>query len=671
MHLAINIIATGILGSSNFFMQTLVAPTRREVDRAHSSGDWVEIGVQSIRNFRFISRCRIAFWLLFALSSVPLHLIFNGCVVDSKATNGFKVVMVAESFLDGDPFTVPGVMDLWNSEYFGPHKTMNKTITDIYQSVSQPATGNWERMAFQDCMRRYNDLYAIMAAHRHVVMVVSNDTETSSTGWTRDQVLKDTANFDDSDSVNTLWWQQSFQRTGNGVMTSNTQNTENEYISDPREDNGLFFSAGALDPTTGRLTMSEGAYHYEFQNMQVQYCLSEKFQAPCRLSINNSLLLVVCVMCGFKCFLCILTLTISIWGQEQPLITPGDAIASFIAVPGSETKGLCTLSAQDLEESKRQSSNGLRNIYATSGRSRRWQTASRRKAGNAIPRNIWTLSYLLIGSSLILGAAMFVLAIREQSIGASRFAHHPANVAVIAPGLETRSFAELTMIANTPQLILSICYMAYNGLLTRMLAEFEWSRYSVAFQSLRVTHPRGQQRSTYRLQLPYRWSIPLLAVSGLLHWVYSNCFYVSNYEYRDPEWPYGVWKINRGLQFSTVAIFIGLATSISVALSPVVVAMFRLPGNMVLGASNSKVISAACHCIPIMSTDASPNSSVAPVEDTAAAGHDADILEKMATRKLKWGQVSSERSEGDIGHLAFGVEEQEITEPIEGKPYRG
>jgi hypothetical protein len=114
--------------------------------------------------------------------------------------------------------------------------------------------------------------------------------------------------------------------------------------------------------------------------------------------------------------------------------------------------------------------------------------------------------------------------------GESRFAHHQKNADINDSGLQSASLLGLTMISNTPQLLLSICYMALNGLITRMLAELEWASYGIGFKALRVTNPRGGQRSTYRLQLPYRWSIPLLAVSSILHWVYSNCFYLSNYE---------------------------------------------------------------------------------------------------------------------------------------------
>jgi hypothetical protein len=112
----------------------------------------------------------------------------------------------------------------------------------------------------------------------------------------------------------------------------------------------------------------------------------------------------------------------------------------------------------------------------------------------------------------------------------SKFMHAPQNEDVRDAHLDRLPLISLTMVANTPQLILSICYLAYNGLFTRMLAEFEWSKYSVEFRSLRVTEPRGSQNATYRLQLPYRFSIPLIIISIALHWIYSNCIYVSNYE---------------------------------------------------------------------------------------------------------------------------------------------
>lgn len=74
-HVLINILSTILLTSSNYAMQILCAPTRREVDRAHARGQWLEIGIMSIRNLRHIDRRRAVLWVLLAISSAPLHLL--------------------------------------------------------------------------------------------------------------------------------------------------------------------------------------------------------------------------------------------------------------------------------------------------------------------------------------------------------------------------------------------------------------------------------------------------------------------------------------------------------------------------------------------------------------------------------------------------------------------
>jgi hypothetical protein len=65
----------------------------------------------------------------------------------------------------------------------------------------------------------------------------------------------------------------------------------------------------------------------------------------------------------------------------------------------------------------------------------------------------------------------------------------------------------LVLISNSPQLLLSILYLNYNGLFSCMLAADEWSRFRQTRKSLRVTSPSGQQRSTYFLSLPYKYAI--------------------------------------------------------------------------------------------------------------------------------------------------------------------
>lgn len=72
-HLFINILSTLLLGASNYAMQVAASPSRAEVDNAHRQQKWVDIGVFSFRNFKWVSRYRLATYGILVLSSVPLH----------------------------------------------------------------------------------------------------------------------------------------------------------------------------------------------------------------------------------------------------------------------------------------------------------------------------------------------------------------------------------------------------------------------------------------------------------------------------------------------------------------------------------------------------------------------------------------------------------------------
>lgn len=75
LHLLINVLSTILLGSSNYCMQCLSAPTRKEVDRAHAQKRSLDIGVLSVSNLLRINKKRAMMWAFLGLSSIPLHLL--------------------------------------------------------------------------------------------------------------------------------------------------------------------------------------------------------------------------------------------------------------------------------------------------------------------------------------------------------------------------------------------------------------------------------------------------------------------------------------------------------------------------------------------------------------------------------------------------------------------
>jgi hypothetical protein len=72
-HLAVNILSSLLLAASNNAMQCLVAPTRTEVEKAHASGKWMQIGIPGMHNLSKIGASRVIIWALLLLSSLPVH----------------------------------------------------------------------------------------------------------------------------------------------------------------------------------------------------------------------------------------------------------------------------------------------------------------------------------------------------------------------------------------------------------------------------------------------------------------------------------------------------------------------------------------------------------------------------------------------------------------------
>lgn len=191
-----------------------------------------------------------------------------------------------------------------------------------------------------------------------------------------------------------------------------------------------------------------------------------------------------------------------------------------------------------------------------------------------------------------------------------------------------KSLLGAVILVNIPQLILSLNYFVPNGCLTCMLATDEWSRFSIEQKGLRVTTPTGEQRSTYFLQIPYRFAIPLISFSALLHWLVSQSFFLAKIIALED----GEENLNNSttvFRFSAMAIMFTLITGLVLFFGVLCLGLRLYDGSIPLGPSCSAVISAACHPTP-------------------GEGN-------IASRKIQWGVVKVD--EFGIGHCAFTSEE--------------
>ena len=136
-----------------------------------------------------------------------------------------------------------------------------------------------------------------------------------------------------------------------------------------------------------------------------------------------------------------------------------------------------------------------------------------------------------------------------------------------------------------------------------MVSAAEWSRLAHYRQALRVTTPFGEQRSTYWLQLPWTYSIPLSIASGLMHWLVSASIFVARVEVFDTYYEYSPGDIANqlssdsllGCGFSASALVAVMALGSVLVIMLLVNAFRSLDSVMPLVGSCSLAISAACH----------------------------------------------------------------------------
>lgn len=590
LHLLLNIASTGILASSNFFMQVLASPSRQEVDAAHAKRKWVDIGIPSLRNLRFLSSFKVACWVMFVLTSVPIHTVFNSAIFEISDTGSdWTLTLAAESFVNGSTYYSPGAsllagMDTYSS-YFNDSSDSSLLIRSTAANASK-----WIKLSTDEC-KTYINTCQPLTKYKDIVMLVTSDSTTSFSdkGWVPDAIFNMPTNFNLTsawemaatcpniyglgadkwplftdlnistsgvgnygdfwtqqmplDSFNSLWFTTSCTKSSSAHDCAYYCSTIDDIefyggtslyellVLTPGVIN--FPSIGFLQPPPWNLTMPNGMWPYNNLDcsglngnhtavtLTTSYCLAEPLIQTCMIGASGPLQLVVTICVLLKM---LLSITVLCRLKGPLLVTPGDAIASFIQQPNPTTVG---------------------SVLPLLGQPRPWRKLSW-SGLTAVRRSVWLLSYLFIGGIFVVVGVLFRIALHEVPIGNRCVSHCSTLQSVVysiptyasscsihpADDVSTSSIGSYVpasiavLIANAPQLMLTAGYFTYNTLFTRLVIAREWFSYAGAARPLRVTDPRGKQVSTYRLQLPYRYSVPLLVLSIGLHWMVSNTFYI-------------------------------------------------------------------------------------------------------------------------------------------------
>lgn len=240
---------------------------------------------------------------------------------------------------------------------------------------------------------------------------------------------------------------------------------------------------------------------------------------------------------------------------------------------------------------------------------------------------------------LVIGIVSCFAALKGSSAGWSSLRNMGIGNAVgnnISP--MSNSMLVTVIIANIPQAILSYVYILFNSLYTCMVAGHEWTQLTKHRKTLRVTSPVGAQRSTFWLQLPYRYSLPLLTMTSLLAWLASQSLFVVKIDVLDNDRIVRSDKSILSCGFSPGAIVLAMIVVTLIMLGAVLLGLRKYTSEMPIASTGSAAISAACHRL-----EDDPDAAVLP---------------------LKWGVAS--KKDG-IGHCCFSS--KPVAPPKAGQMY--
>jgi hypothetical protein len=177
LHLLINILSSILLSASNYAMQILSSPTRSECDKAHARRDWLDIGVNGLRNLTRISWQRRILWTLLGISSIPIHLLFNSTIFKTLDSNDYSAFVVSRDFLEGQHATYleqyPDTYELHGNDTL---EGLRGEYRDWVESAHQRYHENrhlYENLTSGLCTSIYGS--SIVSGYSNVLIVIARD----------------------------------------------------------------------------------------------------------------------------------------------------------------------------------------------------------------------------------------------------------------------------------------------------------------------------------------------------------------------------------------------------------------------------------------------------------------------------------------------------------------
>ncbi|CAG8089854.1 unnamed protein product [Penicillium salamii] len=581
LHVLINVIVLTLTATSSYCCQVLSAPSRGRIDVAHSQRVWVSIGSSSFTNIWYAPRWRKMLWILVFGTSLPVQMIYNSFVYVSIGANDFGLLH-APRWLNQGPASFNGSTGASFNVSSDFHDAMGMSLEGLNAEI---ASGSLQELDGVSCAQAYSQDYQIS---RSTLVVFSE--------W-----------FDDQTDLEP-WTCQTTQNHGQVNVTGSNSKGKNHpcvlFAQNERRYNGTYVTAGFLP---------HEAYIFDDGDSDMVYsCYSRVVTVSCELSCSLPIGLAVLTCIGIK-LLCIMIAALE--RRQEIILTVGDAIASFLGRSDPYTMNNCLMTRSN-KGHPRSLPTAFRNdypwvsVFSQAVPFRQGHTpppqpkrihSARQRWHCALPERMFRFLLLFKIGIMVLAIMAFVLpnyisGVDVNEGGMSSSEQKINSVYHSKVSLLNGGFLATVLCVNAPQALISIIYSVYNNTLTRLLLASEYNQYAIEQRPLRVSFPTGKQRSTYWLSIPYRYTVPLLTLFTLAHWLSSQAFSLVQIVPINIQGEHDRSRVMVGVSTSSLGMKI-LAVPVLVALVAIFGLMFRKfqSAAMPIAMNCSAAISAACH----------------------------------------------------------------------------
>ena len=419
---------------------------------------------------------------------------YNSAIFTTTTIYEYQAIFVSPEFVRGANFTMQGPFEAAGLKYGSNHRDLvDPSVEDITALQIQAQKQNLSQLSTSDCVKRFlnpmiNDVSALI--------VVAKDSPVN--------------------------------KTGSVLATLNYYTPlEAQRVSAPGPTGWVCNYGTRCDNMTQHLNEP---WHLmsNYGNVTVDHCLTRNEHQRCNveMSVLFMTVVVVCNVIKLICFSVCLSIK-----NHKPFVTIGDAICSFLTSPDQTSSGLGPVSSEEIRRSAwrlhREAAALLpdrlpKELVERPGRM--WKH-HKQMYFSVVSLGRWAAT-ALVSSLILLAGIGLLLSSSDTSNIKDYFTAFRFDANKILPGTFTLFAAVVS--ANAFQLAISNAYIFFNNVFTCMRLSAEIADFSVEAKAMRVSEPRGVQRSTYWLQLPYRWSLPLMAIMALLHWLVSGAVFMVN-----------------------------------------------------------------------------------------------------------------------------------------------